>query len=173
MGRTMTREEVEKLKNRQSKREKEGPLFTETLQIARVEDGIPWSRGVPLPRRDGDLSTFRVHYRSAEAVVVPDPVETELRIPYVVRFYPGDMQALLDELTAETGVSRIRFVNLSPDGTAATLSETLGEFPDPRDLREAIHGFETITEEWESPDGDGTEVVDCLRGEWTPEEFES
>lgn len=164
----MTPEERTKLTERQSKREKGGPLYTEDLRYDRV-DAVPWSRGTPLPVRDRDLSTFRVHYHSAEAIVVPDPVETELRIPYVVRYYPGDMAGLLDELVSELDHSRIRFVNLSPDGTAATLSEVMG-IPDPRDLRDAVHGFEAVTEEWAAPDGDGTDEVECLIGEWTPEE---
>lgn len=163
----MTREAIKKLKDRQSKRERGGPLYTETLRIARV-DSIPWTRGVPLPVRDRDLSTFRVHFHSAEAVVLPDPGENEIRIPYVVRYYPGDMKALLDELVRSMGHSRLRFVNLSPDGTASQLSRVMG-IPEPRDLRDAVHGFRETTEEWANPDGDGTDEVECLVGEWDPE----
>lgn len=166
----MTDEPVAKLREWQSKREKGGSHYTKSIRFDRIES-IPWSRGLSLPVRDRDLQTFRVHCRSAKAIVVPDPVASELRIPYIVRYYPGDMKALLDELVAEAGHARIRFVNLSPDGTASQISDVLG-VPEPQDLREAVHGFEEVTEHWEAVDGEDTEPVACLVGKWTPGEVD-
>lgn len=123
-----------------------------------------WSRGVPLPMKDRTLNTYTVRFKSAKAIVVPDPQMGHFRIPYIVRYYPGDMKALLDALAFETGVSTFLMVNVTPDGSAKALSEVAG-YPDPRDLREALHNYEEVTEEWETPRGE-TEAVDCLLVEW-------
>lgn len=133
------------------------------LQIQRKR--IDWSRGVPLPTKDRDLPSYQVEFQTATAIVVPDPKRGEWRIPYISRYDPGDMAALLDEFVRQTDRPHIRFVNVSPDGTAATISSVAG-IPDPRNLRDAVHGFEETTETWESALEDGFEEVPCLVGTW-------
>lgn len=127
-------------------------------------DAVNWSRGIPLPVKDREVSMYRIRRKSAEAIVTPDPENELWRIPYVVRYYPGDMKDLLDSLVRHTGTSRIKFVNLSPDGTAKTLSDLAG-YPEARDLRDAVNGFEEVSEDWETPSG-VIESVDCLIGDW-------
>lgn len=140
------------------------------LQMKRIADP-GWSRGIPLPVKDRDLATYQIRYRTAMAIVVPDAEAQHWRIPYIVRWTPGDMKQLLDRFVDEVGTGDIKFVNVSPTGALAALADVAG-FPDPRELRDAVHGFEETTELWEGPMGTDVDEVDCLVGTWEPGAYE-
>jgi hypothetical protein len=111
-----------------------------------------------------DYKSFKAEYRTAEAVI--QPVDGELRVPYVARRNPGDFKALMDVLTDELNHTRFRFI-----GTSVPPSEVFTKIgpSDARTIHEAVNGFtEETLREYVNDRGD-IEPVETLVGDWKPD----
>lgn len=115
---------------------------------------------------------YSVEHKTASAVLTVIHGTGEIRIPTVARTDRGDFRELMDELVAETGHRKVRFVNYFEP---ALWRETYGEIcpDDARRITDAVHGFDTEREVWQgfNPyNGRSYDEKDvkCLVGEWNP-----
>lgn len=125
--------------------------------------------GVPLPVRDPEATWYRATVDEASAVfrVDGDADPPEVRIPYVVSDAGGAFATLMDSLVSELGITRVRFVNLPPEGAMVAIDEEIAGKTHVRDIREAVQGFDLVDEEWDREPYEDEPAV-CLVGEWHP-----
>lgn len=122
---------------------------------------------VLLPILD-DRKVVQVEHKTAKAVI--QPVDDELRIPYVSSEERGDFKSLMDNLVnALNGHNKIRFVGTSE--APKVLSQMLGDSTS-QSIYEAVHGFEKEPTEEYTDSADNTEEIETLIGRWEPGKYD-